>query len=81
MRKEYTVSYRRDPGTSPFAAWRKRRKEQYFPLIRLSGKWLRQLGFPIGTKIEVDVPPGRLVLQAAPRELAGEVCEPSGEGG
>jgi hypothetical protein len=86
MRKEYTVSYRRDPGTPAYvAAWRKRRREQFFPLIRVSGKWLRGLGFPIGAKIEVEVFPGRLVLQAVPlsrtNELAAEVCESSGEGG
>jgi len=82
MRKEHTVSYRRDPGSSPSAAWRKCRAPQLFPFIRLSGKWLGRLGFSIGTKIEVEASPGRLVLRAVPAsrssELACEVCEPEG---
>jgi hypothetical protein len=78
MGKEYTVSYRRYEGTSPFApAWKKRdrRPDTFHPLIRLSGRWLRGLGFALGTKIEVDAKPGRLVLTAVPDSLAGEVCE------
>jgi len=83
MRKEHTVSYRRDPGSSPSAAWRKRRAPQVLPFIRLSGKWLGRLGFPIGTKIEVEASPGRLVLTALPDApdlvgAASEVCEPEG---
>jgi hypothetical protein len=87
MAKEYTVSYRRYEGTSPAApAWkeRHRRPESFHPLIRLSGRWLRGLGFGLGTKIEVEAQPGRLVLRAVPAyrpsELACEVCEPEGEG-
>lgn len=86
MRKEYTVSYRRYEGTSPAAPeWKKRdrRLESFHPLIRLSGRWLRGLGFGLGTKIDVEVEPGRLVLNAVPEygssELAAELCEPEGE--
>ncbi|HSL81615.1 MAG TPA: SymE family type I addiction module toxin [Thermoanaerobaculia bacterium] len=87
MRKQYTVSYRRYEGTSPMAPeWKKRhrRPESFHPLIRLSGRWLEGLGFPLGGKIEVEAEPGRLVLKAVPgygsSELAAEVCEPKGEG-
>jgi len=89
MRKEYTVSYRRYEGTSPFAPeWKKRhrRPDTFHPLIRLSGRWLRGLGFSLGTKIDVKVEPGRLVLTALDEIGAdplpvSEVCEPEGEGG
>ncbi len=67
MGKEYTVSYRRYEGTSSCAPeWKKRhrRPETFHPLIRLSGRWLAGLGFPLGAKIEVEAEPGRLVLQA-----------------
>ena len=43
------------------------------PYIRMRGKWLRRLGFRIGSRIRVQAEPGRLVLTAAP---VGEVCEP-----
>jgi len=85
MRKRLTVSYRRDPGTSfPAPAWRSRRPEQVLPLIRLSGRWLDRLGFPIGSKLAVEAEPGRLVLTAVPlapydgpgSELTSLVCEP-----
>lgn len=84
MGKEYTVSYRSDPGTSPFAAWRKRRKPQRLPLIRISGKWINRLGFPIGAKVELKAEPGRLVLTAldeigADPVPVSEVCEPEAE--
>jgi hypothetical protein len=42
------------------------------PFVRLSGRWLRELGFAVGERIEVEASPGHLVLQAAP---AGEVAE------
>jgi len=34
------------------------------PLLRLSGKWLEEAGFPIGQPIAVRVEPGRLVIEA-----------------
>ncbi len=88
MRKRLTVSYRRDPGApTPAPAWKSRRPEQVMPLIRLSGKWLDRLGFPIGSKLAVHASPGRLVLTALPlapfdgpgSELTSLVCEPSPE--
>lgn len=83
MGREYTVSYRRYEGTSPFApAWKKRdpRPETFHPLIRLSGRWLRGLGFGLGTRIEVEAKPGRLVLTAVPEPVpVSEVCEPGAE--
>lgn len=83
MRREYTVSYRRYEGTSPAAPeWKKRDRQpdRFHPLIRLSGRWLRGLGFSLGTKIEVEVEPGRLVLTALPEPVpVSEVCEPEGE--
>jgi len=87
MRKRLTVSYRRDPGTSsPAPAWRRRRPPQVMPLIRLSGKWLDRMGFPIGSALAVEAEPGRLVLTAAPfsdlaAELCAEVAEPGPEEG
>ncbi|HSL83537.1 MAG TPA: SymE family type I addiction module toxin [Thermoanaerobaculia bacterium] len=83
MGKEYTVSYRRYEGTSPCAPeWKKRhrRPDTFHPLIRLSGRWLAGLGFPLGSKVEVEAEPGRLVLTALPEaDLACEVCEPGAE--
>jgi len=87
MRKPLTVSYRRDPGTAcPAPAWKRRRPEQVMPLIRISGKWLDRLGFPVGSKLAVQAFPGRLVLTAlplaglaGPGDLTSQVCEPSPE--
>jgi hypothetical protein len=88
-RKRLTVSYRRDPGTPyPIPAWKwnSRRREQVMPLIRISGKWLDRIGFPIGSKLALEAEPGRLVLTAMPLagplepgDLACEVCEPAPE--
>jgi len=83
MGKEYTVSYRRYEGTSPCAPeWQKRdrRPDTFHPLIRLSGQWLEGLGFPLGSRVEVEAAPGRLVLTALPDPVpASEVCEPGAE--
>jgi len=85
MGKRLTVSYRRDPGTPHVApAWRRRRPPQVMPLIRISGKWLDRLGFPIGSKLRVEAEPGRLVLTAAPFadldiNLCSQVAEPGPE--
>jgi len=86
MAKRLTVSYRRDPGTSaPAPAWRRRRSPQVLPLIRLSGKWLDRLGFPIGSKLRVEAEPGRLVLTAVPfadlADLATDLCSQVAEPG
>jgi len=33
-------------------------------MIRLSGKWLRESGFPVGTRYSVEVENGELVIRA-----------------
>ena len=77
MRKRLTVSrlYRRR-GARPWHEDRSWTVPKPVPFVRLSGRWLRELGFRVGERIEVEATPGRLVLQAAP---AGEVCEPPSE--
>jgi hypothetical protein len=34
------------------------------PLIRLSGNWLQETGFPIGQRYAVEVRDGELVIRA-----------------
>jgi len=34
------------------------------PMIRLSGKWLQESGFPIGQRYSVEVEDGELVIRA-----------------
>jgi antitoxin component of MazEF toxin-antitoxin module len=36
------------------------------PCIRLCGRWLEQAGFTIGSKVDVSVAHGRLVIDTAP---------------
>ena len=38
------------------------------PAVRLTGKWLSQLGFEAGTRVSVEVAPGRLVLTVTDTE-------------
>ena len=73
MRKRLTVSrlYRSRPSR-PWHDDRSWTVPQPVPFVRLSGRWLRELGFAVGERIEVEASPGRLVLRAAP---AGEVAE------
>lgn len=66
MRKRLTVS-RRYPNPAPRPAYR---APEPVPFVRISGKWLRRLGFSIGTKIEVEAERGRLVLTATPEGSA-----------
>ena len=40
------------------------RGSQQLPLLRLSGKWLREAGFDLGQELEVEVARGRLTLEA-----------------
>ena len=71
-RRRLTVSSLSDPRErSPEAAGRWH-ATPIKPYIRMRGQWLRRLGFEVGTRIEVESAPGRLVLRAVP---AGEVCE------
>ena len=55
-----TVYYTRQNG----ATW---------PLIRLQGKWLQELGFLLGAKIEVKENEGSLFIKARPLP---EPCPP-----
>lgn len=36
------------------------------PHIRIMGHWLKEVGFPIGAKVGVEVSQGRLVIELAP---------------
>jgi hypothetical protein len=36
------------------------------PYIRLTGQWLREAGFDLGTELEIDITRGRLTLEAFP---------------
>jgi hypothetical protein len=36
------------------------------PFLRLKGRWLDKAGFTIGSKVRVDVTPGRLVIETVP---------------
>jgi hypothetical protein len=36
------------------------------PFLRLKGRWLDEAGFSIGSKVRVDVAPGRLVIETVP---------------
>jgi hypothetical protein len=36
------------------------------PYIRLLGRWLEHAGFTIGSKVDVRVAPGQLVIETAP---------------
>jgi hypothetical protein len=73
MRKRLTVSrLYRPQATHPWHGDESWTVPKPVPFVRLSGKWLRELGFAEGGRIEVEASPGRLVLRAAP---AGEVAE------
>jgi hypothetical protein len=37
------------------------------PFLRLKGRWLDEAGFPIGSKVRVEVSHGRLVIEALPQ--------------
>jgi Toxin SymE, type I toxin-antitoxin system len=39
------------------------------PFLRLSGKWLGQLGFEVGRRFVVEATPGELRIRALPEEL------------
>jgi len=73
MRRRLTVSrLYRHRARRPWHEDRSWTVPQPVPFVRLSGKWLRELGFAVGERIEVEASPGRLVLRAEP---ASEVCE------
>jgi len=37
------------------------------PFLRLKGRWLDRAGFPIGSKVRVEVSQGRLIIEALPQ--------------
>ena len=43
------------------------------PHIRIMGRWVEKAGFAVGSKVNVDIFHGRLVIELAPPET---VCEP-----
>jgi toxic protein SymE len=48
--------------------------EPSVPYLRIRGKWLEELGFEAGSKVQVLASPGRLVITPA---AACEVAEPA----
>lgn len=63
MRKRVRVSYRSYAGASS-SPWRAPSSGRIVPYVRLSGVWLHEHGFPVGSAVEVVAEPGRLVLRA-----------------
>jgi len=89
-RKRLTVSSLWDPRECSRADAMRWHSAPVKPYIRMRGQWLRRLGFEIGTRIEVEAAPGRLVLRAVSPssaavdlsgyDLSAEVAEsPAGE--
>lgn len=81
MRKRVRVSYRSyRPSTAGASPWREPSCGRTVPFVRLSGTWLRRLGFPVGASVEVEAEPGRLVLRVVepdpnpPAEPAAEAA-------
>ena len=62
MRK-LTVSYRNESrGGRAYGSHR----DISVPFLPLSGKWLGELGFQIGTKVEVECREGEIVIRKEP---------------
>ncbi|HHZ23313.1 TPA: type I toxin-antitoxin system SymE family toxin [Xanthomonas vasicola pv. zeae] len=40
--------------------------DQHVPHVRLSGLWLEQLGFAIGTKLRITASAGQLLMEVLP---------------
>jgi hypothetical protein len=59
--RTFHVSERREDATT-YPTWR---RERVVPAIRLSGEWLKQLGFTSGAKVTVTPDERRLVLTIA----------------
>ena len=78
MRKRVRVSYRSYTSTSS-SPWRKPYSGRIVPFVRLSGAWLREHGFPVGSAVEVEASPGRLVLRAVEPETNPAAAEPVAE--
>ncbi|WP_084217969.1 SymE family type I addiction module toxin, partial [Xanthomonas hortorum] len=58
--RQCTVSYTLYPGAHDHAG------DQHVPHVRLSGLWLEQLGFVIGSKLHIRLRDGELVVSVAP---------------
>jgi len=55
MSKKYTVSYLSDNR-------RKYKRTSTVPFLRMSGKWLEEIGMPIGTKLTAKIEYGKIIL-------------------
>lgn len=55
--RRYTVGYRPNHG-----------QPDPYPQITLKGRWLGQLGFTTGQKLEVITQPGQLIIRLATEE-------------
>lgn len=58
--RQCTVSYTLYPGAHDHAG------DQHVPHVRLSGLWLEQLGFAIGTKLRITASEGQLLMEVLP---------------
>ncbi|MEC3889537.1 SymE family type I addiction module toxin [Xanthomonas campestris] len=58
--RQCTVSYTHYPGANDHAG------DQHVPHVRLSGLWLEQLGFAIGTKLRITASAGQLLMEVLP---------------
>ncbi|MCC8532498.1 SymE family type I addiction module toxin [Xanthomonas phaseoli] len=62
--RQCTVSYTHYPGAHDHGG------DQHVPHVRLSGLWLEQLGFAIGTKLRITASEGQLLMEVlAPVEV------------
>ncbi|KGU51280.1 hypothetical protein NY99_20855 [Xanthomonas phaseoli pv. phaseoli] len=55
--RQCTVSYTHYPGAHDHGG------DQHVPHVRLSGLWLEQLGFAIGTKLRITASAGQLLME------------------
>lgn len=46
--------------------------EEMIPFIRLQGKWLKEAGFAIGTRVKLTCSGGRLVLEVVQEPMGQE---------
>ncbi|MCC4588549.1 type I toxin-antitoxin system SymE family toxin [Xanthomonas sp. NCPPB 1067] len=58
--RQCTVSYTHYPGAHEHGG------DQHVPHVRLSGLWLEQLGFAIGTKLRITASAGQLLMEVLP---------------
>ncbi|QBG97469.1 type I toxin-antitoxin system SymE family toxin [Xanthomonas oryzae] len=58
--RQYTVSYTHYLGAHDHGG------DQHVPHVRLSGLWLEQLGFSIGTKLRITASEGQLLMDVLP---------------